>query len=315
LRILVTGASGFIASRLIPRLAALDHEVLALERYVTGRYVLGKNSAVGKVFSDLNDYAAIRKAIREVQPEAIIHLASISPVSYSYDHPLEVMDTNFLATVNLAEAAFREAHHFKQFLLASTSETYGNGPNPKKETTQQNPNSPYSVSKVACEQYLNYMTEAYKFPSTILRPFNTYGRTENTHFVVERMIFQMLTRDKVDLGDPKPVRDLLYVEDHVNAYLSCLDNPKAIGEAFNFCTGRGVTIKELAALIAKTCDYKGELSWQQIPSRPLDILELVGDNSKAKQVLGWKSSYSLEEGLKLTVQDWRKKLKTSAAAA
>lgn len=315
MRILVTGASGFIGSRLCPKLAKLDHEVFALERYVTGRYVLGRGNASGKVFADLNDHPAVRKVVREVQPEAIIHLASISPVSYSYDHPLEVLDTNFIATANLAEAALSEVHHFKQFLFASTSETYGNGPIPKKEDTPQDPNSPYSVSKVASEDHLRYMWEAFKFPITILRPFNTFGRTENTHFVVERIIYQMLTGNRVELGDPRPTRDLLYVDDHISAYLACLGNPKAVGETFNFCTGRSVTIKQLAQMTSRICKFKGELRWQQIPSRPLDIMELVGDYSKARRVLGWKPKYTLEEGLELTANSWRATLKERSGAA
>lgn len=315
MRILITGASGFIGSHLWPRLVELDHEVFALERYVTGRYVLGKGTALAKVFADLNDHAAIRRVVREVQPEAIVHLASISPVAYSYDHPLEVLETNLVATANLAEAALNEVHHFKHFLFASTSETYGNGPNPKGEEASQVPNSPYSVSKLASEEYLRYMWEAHKFPVTLLRPFNTYGRTENTHFVVERMIYQMLTSDSVVLGDPRPVRDLLYVGDHVNAYLSCLGNKKALGEVFNFCTGRGVTIKQLAQMTAQICEFKGELRWQQIPSRPLDIMELVGDNSKARKELGWKPRYALEEGLKLTADAWREAIASRSRAA
>lgn len=315
MRILLTGASGFIGSHLWPKLTKLDHEVFALERYVTGRYVLGKDGSVGKVFADLNDLASIRRLVRELQPEVIIHLASVSPVAYSYDHPLEVMDTNFISTVNLAEAALREVHHFKQFLFASTSETYGIGPNPKREDTLQNPNSPYSVSKVASEDYLRYMWEAYGFPMTLARPFNTYGRTENTHFVVERIIYQMLTSDSIELGDPKPVRDLLYVEDHASGYISCLGNQKALGQAFNFCTGRAVSIRELAKMVARICGFKGELRWNQIPARPLDIRELVGDNSKARKILNWKPKHTLEDGLRLTVEQWRSKLRADSRAA
>ena len=222
MRILVTGATGFVGSRLLERLAEIGgHDLYSLQRYVTGRYVLGADRGVKVVFCDLRDQFAVKCAVREVQPEVVFHLASISPVSYSYDHPNEVMDANLCGTINLAESCLREVPHFKHFLFASTSETFGNGPVPKREDTPQAPNSPYSVSKHAAEKYVLYMWDAYKFPVTVLRPFNTYGRRDNTHFLVERMLVQMLRGDIVKLGDPTPERDLLYIDDHVDAYLTC----------------------------------------------------------------------------------------------
>lgn len=308
LKIFVTGATGFIGSHLVPELVEREHDVYSLERYVTGRYVLGQNRNVKTIFGDLKEYYLVRRVLREVQPDVVVHLASISPVAYSYDHPHEVIETNFLSTVNLAEACLRDVPHFRHFLFASTSETYGNGPIPKTENTPQNPNSPYAVGKLASEKYLLYMRDAYGLPITILRNFNTYGRKDNTHFVVERTIAQMLTGEIIRLGDPNPIRDLLYIDDHVNSYLTCIDNPKAKGEIFNFCTGRGASIKQLVDLISKLADFKGEIIWGTIPARPLDIKELVGDYSKAKHLLGYEPRFTLEEGLKLTIEFWKNKL-------
>lgn len=208
-KILVTGGTGFIGSHLAPLLIGHEFDLYMLERYVTGRYVLGQVREVKTVFGDLREYSTIKKIVSEIKPDVVIHLASISPVAYSYDHPQEVIETNFTGTVNLAEACLHEVPHFEQFLFASTSETYGNGPNPKREDTPQNPNSPYAVTKLACEKYLMYLRVAHRFPATILRPFNTYGRKDNTHFVVERIIVQMLQNDTIRLGDPNPVRDFM----------------------------------------------------------------------------------------------------------
>src|ERR1700722_14882078 len=105
MRILVTGATGFVGSRLLERLAEIGgHDLYSLQRYVTGRYVLGADQGVKTVYCDLREEFAVKCAVREVQPEVVFHLASITPVSYSYDHPNEVLETNLLGTVNLAEA-------------------------------------------------------------------------------------------------------------------------------------------------------------------------------------------------------------------
>jgi dTDP-glucose 4,6-dehydratase len=307
-RVLVTGGSGFIGNHLIPKLAEGDYEVFSLERYVTGRYILGGNRMVTTFFGDLRDQFSIRRLIREVQPDAVIHLASLSAVAYSYDHPNEVSETNFLGTVNLAESCLREVPHFKHFLFAGTSEEYGNQEAfPINESAELRPNSPYAVSKVASDKYLQYLYEAYGFPVTVLRNFNSYGRKDNTHFVVERTITQMLKEKVVRLGDPTPIRDFLYVEDHVNSYLTCLGNEKAMGQVFNFCTGRGTSIAQLVDLIRKFTNFKGEVVWNTVPKRPLDIQKLIGDYSKVEKALGWKPKYSLEAGLKTTVGLWKEK--------
>jgi nucleoside-diphosphate-sugar epimerase len=307
MKILITGSSGFIGKALLPQLKEHDHEVYLLERYVTGRYLLGITNRV--FFADLRDYSSVHKIVQKVQPEAVIHLASISPVSYSYNHPQEVFEVNALGTINLAEACLHEISDFKHFLFAGTSEEYGNQDKfPITEDAELRPNSPYSVSKVAADKYLQYMHAAYGFPVTILRPFNTYGREDNTHFVVERTITQMLQSKTVGLGDPTPTRDFLYVTDHVHAYLACLDNPKAKGDVFNFCTGHEISIKGLVELISELTGFKGEIRWNTIPVRPLDIKKLVGSYEKAKRVLGWEPKISLKKGLKKTVDFWRSKI-------
>ena len=307
MRVLVTGGSGFIGGCLIPKLVGCGHEVYSLERYVTGRYVLGAKAMT--VFGDLRDGFVIRKLVKDIQPDAVIHLAAISPVAYSYDHPQEILEVNTLGTINLAEACLRELSNFKHFLYAGTSEEYGDQDKfPTTEDSELRPNSPYSVSKVAADKYLQYMRVAYNFPVTILRPFNTYGRRDNTHFIVERTITQMLQGKTIKLGDPQPVRDFMYVDDHADAYLACLDNEEARGDVFNFCTGHGVSIKELVDQIAELVGFDKEIVWGTIPARPLDIKTLVGSYEKAKRVLGWEPKYTPEEGLRETIAFWRNKL-------
>ena len=124
-RVLITGATGFIGKELAIKLAEKGYEVHSLERYVTGRYSVDQKHKVIKHYANLTDFPAIKNIVKDIQPEYVMHLAAISPVSFSYDHYIEVTETNYLGTINLAEACYREVPHFKQFIMAGTSEEYG----------------------------------------------------------------------------------------------------------------------------------------------------------------------------------------------
>lgn len=261
------------------------------------------------MFGDLCDHHAIRQIVRHFQPEVVFHLAALSPVSISYKQPDIVNRTNYLATINLAESCMRLVDDFKHFIFAGTSEEYGNQEYfPIRETARLFPNSPYAVSKVAANLYLDFMRDAYGFPVTVCRPFNTYGRVGTTHFVTERIISQILKgQTNLFLGDPEPVRDLLFRSDHVNAYINVFVQPeKSIGETFNFATGKGFTIRELVEMIRTKTGHKGFVRWNTIPRRPLDIDKLIGDSAKAQQILKWKPEYSLSEGLDQTISEMKK---------
>lgn len=301
--ILLTGVTGFIAPHIATELVKRDYNVYGLVRYVTGRKLDLPN--VTQVFGDLRETHTINALLKNIMPDYVIHLAAISAVSESYDHYSEVIDVNLHGTINLAEGCLRHVPNLKQFITAGTSEEYGNQTEfPIREDAVLYPNSPYAVSKAASTMYLKYMRDAYGFPITICRPYNTYGRLNNRHFVTERILSQMLEgRDVVRLGDPLPVRDMLFRDDHVAAYLKVLGNINAVGEAINFCTGVGTSIENLVDLCAELTGWKGVVKWHTIPKRPLDIDCLIGDNSKAKSLVGWEPKYSLREGLNKIIEE------------
>lgn len=308
-RILVTGATGFIGSHLIPLLRKKGHKVYKLERYITGR--IGKTVPYPKdtYFADFRDVYALTKAVNSVQPHIVIHLGAMTAVAYSYAHWEETLETNFIGTVNLAEICTK-CPSLEQFIFASSAEVYGlSKAKLKKETdTDLVPNSPYAVSKLAAEKYLTYLYKAFDFPITIFRPFNSYGRKEDSWFVVERTITQMLKEKKCYMGDPTPVRDFLYVDDQLNAYLYALDNPKTIGETFNVSSGVGISIRELVEKVKSLTGFEGQIVWHALPRRALDIPHLVGANDKIRRVLKVPEPVPLEDGLKLTIDYWRTRL-------
>lgn len=304
-RILLTGSTGFIGSHLAPILLKKGYDLCCLNRYASNRLVHVAQSFGQKIMlADLTDFDTIQTTVNYFQPEACIHLAAISPVSYSYDHPLDVNNVNYLGTIALAEAC-RKVAGFKQFIFAGTSEAYGIQQKfPIREDAIYYPNSPYSASKSAAIKYLEYMGDAYGFPYTIAIPFNSYGRVNSKHFVTESLITQMLAHpDVVRFGDPLPVRDFMFRDDHVEAYVTMLGNPDALHNKFNFCTGRGVSIQELVDLLVEYTGFEGTVEPHHYPRRPLDIDTLIGDNEKARIFLDWVPKVSLEEGLQRSVNE------------
>jgi len=310
MNILVTGATGFIGSCLVPRLRAEGHDVWVLARYVSG----GRYDYYGRdrvVFADLRDGEAVRSAVLQVKPQVVIHLAAQTAVSFSFLNPVDVFHTNTIGTIHLAEAT-RDSG-LEQFIFASTSEYYGNQQElPIKEDTLPNPTSPYAVSKIACENYLWLLHRLYDFPLTVMRPFNSYNRShlKNKHYVVERAVTGALEEGVIRLHNAKPVRDFVYRDDHVEGYCKVLG--KGIGEAFNLCTGTGHSIEEMANLVAnlveKKINKRVKIEFGREPDRPLDIWTLVGSPEKAKRLLGWEPHYNLESGLGKTIDDWAKVL-------
>ena len=231
LKILLTGSTGFIGSRLAERIDEMGgHELHRLIRYTAGgrwNFYAG----AGVHFADLRDPDAVKAVVNQVQPQVIIHLAADSAVAFSFQRPRDVFMVNALGTIALAEAA-TELKDFKMFVHASTSEVYGNqGHFPIEEDARLNATSPYAAAKIAAEEYLRVQNLSYGLPILIVRPFNTYGRAPigNQHFVVERAIVQALKEHRINLHNPEPRRDFLFREDHVQFYvdvLKLLDTPR-----------------------------------------------------------------------------------------
>jgi len=313
MKILITGASGFIGSTLAKKLEVLGHEVVGLYRYVAdGRYDYYQLDR--KVVCDIRDSEGINKVLSEVKPEVVYHLAAITPVSYSFIHPVEVTEVNYLGTLNVAGASVK-AGSVKQFIHASTSEFYGDQEIfPISEDAVPNPLSPYAASKVAAELCLWFLWRTEKLPVTVLRPYNTYNRSnvKKEYFVVERAITQALRNGHIHLYDPHPVRDFLDRDSHVNAYVRCLSNKRAVGEAINVGLGYGYTIEEMAQRVAEIVGIELgkeiKISWDMKPDRPYDIQRLICSNSKALRLLDWKPLYTFQEGLRLAIKEWREAL-------
>jgi UDP-glucose 4-epimerase len=260
---------------------------------------------------DIADYHSIQSAIESCSPEIVIHLAAFTPVRLSFDDPLPYMHVNLLGTSNLIHAMLERAPN-SRLVAATSAEVYGWQPHePTKENTRFFPSSPYGVSKAAADNYIQMATQVYGLRATILRCNNTYGRIGESNFFTEYAINSMLHEQPVYIGVPKHIRDYMYVDDHVNAFLLAAKNDAPISNAFNVSPGNPISNLELANKLAKLTDYKGKFIENSYPPgyprRPGDVDPdyIVLDSSKIRSLLGWKPTVNLEEGLLKTIEAWR----------
>ncbi|MFZ0510505.1 MAG: GDP-mannose 4,6-dehydratase [Candidatus Nitrosopolaris sp.] len=314
MRVLVTGGTGFVGSELLLKLQERGYDVYSLERHSQiGSSKIIENRRYEIKQGDIKKACKLTQIIREIQPDVVIHLAALSSVQYSYDHPIEYIDTNLVATINLAETCRREVKNFRKMIFTSSLYVYKDTPKilQKEDSTPEEPNSPYGITKLAAEKYLLSLSRNHKFPAFILRPSNIYGRkTGFDPSIVEKLITQMLqAKDEVDLGSPEQIRDFLYISDLVNACIKLMESTSIIpGQIFNISTSTPTTLLELADKVAEHTEFKNKIRWNSssIPSRPGDPKWLVADNTKAKNMLGWEHEVSLDDGIQQTIAKCRR---------
>ncbi len=319
MKALITGVTGFIGSRLANRLIGEGHTVYGLVRHSSERELRRLENITSQIHvieGDLGRYHSVLSAVEASQPNVIFHLGALTPVRLSFDDPYPYITTNFDGTVNLVHAVLKESPN-SRLIVASTAEVYGWQENHKAivEDAPLNPASPYAVTKVAADQYVQMANKIYHLKGTVLRPINSYGRTGDSGFMVEYLVSKMLQGETCYVGAPDSVRDYMFAEDHVSAYIEAFKNPKALGRVYNVSPGNPVTNAELAKKLANMVGYDGKIVFGSYPpgypQRPKsqDPAYLVLDSTRIMRELGWKPKYSLEDGLKLTVEMWRSELK------
>lgn len=319
MRVFLTGILGFIGSHMAERLVKDGHQVYGLVRRVANRNMAVIGNILGDVTlisGDVSDFVSTRNAIRTANPDVVIHLAALSPVRDSFEKPFEYQQANLIGTMNVAHSLLEMPDtKNRRILAAATAEVYGiQGNIALTEDLPLHPSSPYAVSKAAGDLYLQMMFNSYDLNGTVMRPTNSYGRKFDNSFIIEYLVTQMLSDRPVYLGAPDSIRDYMYVDDHVNAYVLAMKNPKANGQVFNAGTGVGITNKQLTEQIARKIGYdpkkiKYGAYPPGYPYRPVisDQPYLVLDSTKIKRVLGWTAQVNLDQGLEKVIEYLRER--------
>lgn len=305
--ILVTGAGGFIGSQLVERLALEGARLRAFVRYNSrgdpGLLRLLPPDLISKVeliAGDVRDAQAIHSAVKD--REFVFHLGALISIPYSYHHPAEVAETNFMGTLNVLLAC-RE-FGVKRLIHTSTSEVYGTALHvPIDEGHPLQGQSPYSASKIGADKLAESFYCAYGLPVTTVRPFNTFGPRQSARAVIPAVITQALTQSTIRLGNLDARRDFTYVNDTVNGFLSAAQTEEAEGKTFNLGTGREIRIGELARLVIEKVSrpVKIVVDPQRLRPERSEVQRLLSDNSLAKKLLGWQPLVSFEQGLEKTI--------------
>ncbi len=318
MKVMLTGILGFIGSHMAEKLASQGHDVYGLVRRVANRSMAPIAELLNDITllsGDITDYVSTRNAIRTANPDAIIHLAALSPVRDSFERPFEYQQTNLVGTMNVAHALLELPDPgSRKLVAASTAEVYGlQGIKPLKETLPLFPSSPYAVSKAAGDLYLQMMFNTYQLHGSIMRPANSYGRKFDTSFIIEYLVTQMLKGETVYIGAPESIRDYMYVDDHVSAYLRALEDEAGDREVFNVGTGVGVSNQALAKLVAEKTGFEEKKiklgSYPPgYPYRPSasDQPYIVLDSSKIKRILNWEPTISLNQGIDRVIAFFKK---------
>ena len=306
-RVLVTGAGGFIGSQLTESLVREGARVRAFVRYNSRNdagllQLLPEEMArqVEVVAGDLRDANAVYQAVQG--SDTVFHLGAIVSIPYSYEHPVETAETNFMGTRNVLTAC--RTHEVGRLVHTSSSEVYGTAQfTPMDEQHPLQGQSPYSASKSGADKLVESFVRSYDLPAVTVRPFNTYGPRQSARAVIPAIITQALTSDCIRLGNLNARRDFTFVLDTVDGFMRAGEAENILGLELNLGTGENVGVGELAGLVMRLTGRQIEVVTTPERLRPAksEVNDLMSDNSLARRQLDWQPAFSLEAGLRETI--------------
>jgi dTDP-glucose 4,6-dehydratase len=302
-KVLVTGADGFIGSHLTEALVRAGYSVRAFVLYNSfnswGWLDHCSDDVKGKfeVFSgDIRDPHGVKEAMKGC--DAVLHLAALIAIPYSYHSPDTYVDTNVKGTLNILQAA-RELN-VRRILHTSTSEVYGTARYvPIDEAHPLLGQSPYSATKIAADQLAYSFYASFNLPVVIIRPFNTYGPRQSARAVIPAIITQIAGGSRqIRLGATSPTRDFNFVKDTANGFIAALRSDAALGEVVNFGSNFEVSIGDTVTCISQAMGASVEVLTDKERIRPdkSEVQRLWADNSKAKELFGWTPAFAGKDG-------------------
>jgi len=312
-KILITGADGFIGSHLTETLLEEGYDIKTFTYYNSFNSwgwldTLSKDKLKEiEVFTgDIRDPNGVKEAMKGV--DEVFHLAALIAIPFSYHSPDSYVDTNIKGTLNVLQAA-RDLET-ERILVTSTSEVYGTAQYvPIDELHPYQGQSPYSATKIGADRLAESFYRSFNMPISIVRPFNTYGPRQSARAVIPTIITQLLSGEtEIKLGSLTPTRDFNFVKDTARGFIEIAKSDRTIGEEINIATQDEISIGRLAEEMIRQINPNAKIVCDDQRLRPdkSEVNRLLGSNEKIKKLTDWSPSYTFEEGIRETIEWFRK---------
>lgn len=302
MKVLVTGAGGFVGEYLVKLLKAHNHDIVAIG-INNGTFL--KELSIPTHVVNILDYPVLRETMQNVVPDAVIHLAAVSNVPISWNKPGLTIDVNIHGTVNVLQALY-EVNPKAKFLNIGSSDEYGLTAKCGKPLTEDmpcQPQNPYSISKYCTEQMVLQLGKKYGMNVISTRSFNHFGPGQAKGFVVSDFASQIKAIEAgeqeavIRVGDLSAARDFTFISDVVEAYVSLIEKDVESG-VYNVCSGKAMTVQEILDMMLHLSSKEIKVEIDEGKFRPSEVPFFVGCADKLSNATGWKVSTDIVDGLK-----------------
>ena len=300
-RILVTGGTGFIGQHVVEMALDKGFDITVLTK--NNHNLTDELDGVTYLSADISHKASLLTRLESKVFDYVINLGGYVDHANYLNGGDKVYDVHFNGVRNLVDCI--DKSKIKGFVQIGSSDEYGNNPAPQSEIQREAPISPYSCAKVASTYFLQTLYKTEGFPVVVLRPFLVYGPGQGIERFIPQIIKGCINNQKFPTSKGEQLRDFCFIDDIIQAIFSSLDNGNAHGEVINIASGKPASIKKMVNTIVDMIG-SGEPQFGQVAYRNGENMALYGDIAKAKEILDWKSSVSLEQGLAETIR-WVKK--------
>jgi len=307
-RVLVTGATGFVGANLVRRLVDEDYEIYILIRKTSKKWrLLDVLPKLNDCTVDLLEFEKLKRIIEEIKPEIIFHLATAGIYGGWHLPERQLIETNFLGTVNLINAC--NSIDYKCFVNTGSSSEYGHKKISMKETDVCEPINMYGITKCAATLYGNLIAKRDNKPIITLRLFSPFGPYDDKSRLITYAVINALQNNDLNLANPMAVRDYIYVEDVLDLYIKSIEKSNELkGEVFNVGSGSQASIAYVVNEIIELTNSKSNVKWGAVQPRKSDTEKWEADIKKTSKFFNWKPIYDIDKGLKKTIFWFRNNL-------